>query len=192
VDSDGIYVTTTAGVIHRYDLDGTPEITRDLSSTMENDLLIISGTLYVAPNSANLYALNASNLTYKWTPNAHTLDAPNTGAPYATTDGVIYLAVGTKLQAVTDNGTNSANTWGSSFEASGTIDGGPVETGGYVYFGRDGGRYYALDATDGSLVTDWPYTGANGDANVGPWVDPSSNKVIFATDGENLDAFTLE
>ena len=41
-------------------------------------------------------------------------------------------------------------------------------------------------------MTKWPYTNVSGDADTGPWIDVGNSRVIFATTGGNLNAFTLE
>ena len=71
------------------------------------------------------------------------------------------------------------------------IRSGPIAYAGTLYFDIDGGRYFAVDETTQSNETDWPYVSANGDADVGPWIDRTNSLVIFGTDGNDLDAFSL-
>jgi hypothetical protein len=79
-----------------------------------------------------------------------------------------------------------------TYDAGGAVYSGPICYGASVYFGRNGGSYYVLDDATGMIRTKWPYTSASGDATSGPWIDMTNGRVIFATTGGNLDAFTLE
>ena len=63
---------------------------------------------------------------------------------------------------------------------------------GKVYFGCKTGKYYVINDADKSLILGWPYGGAGGNANTGPWIDVGNSRVIFGTTSGDLDAFTLE
>ena len=152
-------------------------------------------TLYISPNSSNLYALNSSNLSAKWgSPVA--LAATNTGAaftsysPSGVSNGKIFVACGSNIQKITDNGASGTVTW--TYNAGGTISSGPLVYNSVVYFGRNGGQYYALkdNGASASLSGKWPFTAATSDATSGPWSDQVH--IIFGTTGGNIDMFTLE
>ncbi len=192
VENDAIYVATTSGMVYSYDVDGTQGPSFNAGANVSQPMVAGDGILYIAPNSANLYAVNASTMSAVWTPSAVSLDASNTGAPYVDKDlAAIYVAVGNKVQKINNNGATASVEW--TFDAGDNISSSPVVKNGVVYFGRDNGRYYAInDAATPTAVTNWPYADISGDADMGPWIDVTNNQVIFGTSGQNLDAFNLE
>jgi hypothetical protein len=196
VFSDAVYIATTDGYVKKFDLDGTLLNTSSaLGASINLPILSDLATLYITPNSSNLYALNSSNLSSKWG-SPVTLAAANTGAaitpfifPDAST-GKIFVACGSNIQKITDNGASGTVTW--TYNAGGTILSGPLVYNTIVYFGRNGGRYYAIkdNGTSASLTGKWPFTAASNDATSGPWCDMIH--ILFGTTGGNIDMFNLE
>ncbi|OGJ86151.1 MAG: hypothetical protein A2268_01620 [Candidatus Raymondbacteria bacterium RifOxyA12_full_50_37] len=192
VFNDEIYVATTGGMVWKYDEDGTPLSSFNAGAGVLQPLLVQGSALYVTPNSANLYAVNASTMTAKWG-SPVSLAAASTGPAFCASGSQdIYVAAGTSIQKVTDNGATGSVTW--TYGAGNNVESGPIEYNGVVYFGRYDGRYYAIQdlGSSASLITDWPYTNASGNSNTGPWIDVGNTLVIFGTTSQNLDAFTLE
>ena len=84
------------------------------------------------------------------------LGGSNTGpAYYDNANGYIYLAEGNQVEKIKDNGTDGTSQW--SYDASATVSSGPIPFGGRIFFGRNSGRYYALDDVTGLAVGNWPY-----------------------------------
>jgi hypothetical protein len=196
VFSDAVYMATTDGYVKKFDLDGTLLNTSvSLGAGITLPILADNSTLYITPGSSNLYALNSSNLSVKWgSPVA--LAAANTGAaitPFNYPDvstGKIFVACGSNIQKITDNGASGMVTW--TYSAGGTILSGPLVINTIVYFGRNGGQYYAIkdNGASASLTGKWPFTAAANDATSGPWCDQTH--IIFGTTGGNIDMFNLE
>jgi outer membrane protein assembly factor BamB len=193
VFNDEVYVGTTDGKICKVDADGTPlGYSGGFAGSPRVDLplLVRGGTVYVAPAAGKLYALNSSDLSEKW--NVDLLSS-NTGASFTAGNGVLYVACGHYVQRVTDEGGTASADW--AFDAGGTVASGPVaSTDSIVYFGRNGGQYYAVDdgGTAADTVSNWPYSAAVGDADSGPWLDQTNNRVVFATANGYLHAFSME
>ena len=186
VFNDEIYTATTGGVIFKIDeADGTPLGSYSIGTSVSRPLHVYGSNIYVAPDNASLYALNKGNMTLV-SNFPVSLTAPNSGALFNDGSTEIFIAAGNCVQKATING--GSTSW--TYNTGATVNSGPIGYNGFVYFGRTGGRYYALNST-GALVADWPYTSASGDANAGPWIDRSNLRVIFATTGGNLDAFAL-
>jgi len=195
VYNDYVYFATTSGVIHRYSSSGTPVSSYNTGTAINLPLLIQNNTVYAAPATNRLYA-RKSDLTQKWSANYVTLAATNTAPLFSAytyaIDTIVYAGAGTRVQKVKDNWTSGVVQW--SYDAEATVQGGPIEFGSAVYFGRDNNRYYAVNKSTGTLIGDWPYRVANGNASAGPWihVDGVNSRVIFGTDGGDVHAFTAE
>jgi outer membrane protein assembly factor BamB len=142
-----------------------------------------------------VYAVDASTMDTVWEVN---LSAANTGPAFmgftgpTTSSNELYAAAADTVYRITDNGNNGTITWKAG--VGDTVRSGPIALGRSAYCGSDGGRYHALDNTDGSARSMWPYTQATGDATSGPWIRPAPTDtlVIFGTDEGDLDAFAGE
>jgi outer membrane protein assembly factor BamB len=157
-------------------------------ASLDEPLLIQDSVLYATPATNKLYAFDMTDLSTNWN---LTVSGTNSGPCFSGVESDnIYLAVGTEVQKVTDNTTSGSSVWSQDFSA--TVNSGPIEYNSKVYFGRNSGRYYAVNASTGIAVGDWPYYSASGDANVGPWIDVTNSRVVFGTSGGNLHAFSLE
>jgi hypothetical protein len=188
VYSDNIYAATTVGTVDKGDaVDFTPLSTYALSGSpaITLPLMVMNDTLYVTPNTSELYAINAVNMTtLVW---KATLGAVNSApAINEYTSANIYVAAGTTIQKVVAGSV----VW--TYDAGATITAGPVPTNGVVYFGTSG-KYYAVrdNGGTGSLISQWPYVSVTGNT-IGPCIDISNNRVIFGSAGGNLDAFPLQ
>jgi hypothetical protein len=190
-----VLVGSTTGVVTRYDADGTLYSSYNTGSGASIDFPLVaqSNALYVAPATNKLYARNSINLnTVKWTIGL-TLGGTNTSAPYVDkSTGKIYVGATNDMQRITDNGSSGSIDW--TYDAQGAIRGGPIPYNGYVYFGRDNGRYYCISEATRSDASPWPYKSASGNASAGPWIDVTSaqNQVIFGTDAGDMHAFNTK
>lgn len=191
VYSDQLFVATTAGVVNKYDMDGTLSGTYDMKTAMNQPLLSISTVLYAVSSAKDsLIALNRSTMAKKW---AVKLTTNPSGPPFSSGDGIgtIWVPVGTRVEKIADAGASASVTW-TSPAASDSVKSGPIMPDSVVYFGVKGGSYYSIKNSDGTVKTNWPYTPPVGDANVGPWIDITNNRVLFGTINGELDAFTLQ
>jgi hypothetical protein len=196
VFNNEIYVGTTDGKVQKIDKDGTPLATFNGmgGASVNLPLLVIKSALYVTPDNSNLYAVNTSTMLAKWASPA-SIAASNTGASFFETysdNPYIYVAAGSNVQKIYDNGSAGIVKW--TYNAGGTVQSGPIFYPNVVYFGRNGGRYYALQDYDvgASLLPYWPYIQATGDATTGPWADQTNGRVIFGTTGGDLQSFAKE
>ena len=148
-------------------------------------------TMYITPNNGSLYAINTPAMSAKWSI-AYSPVASNTGAAYVTIyRDTVYTAAGNNVYKIADQGAGSVfQTW--SFPASSLVNTGPIWNGATVYFGCNGGNYYAINDATGLARANWPRATGNGNATCGPWIDAIGNAVIYGTTSGNLDAFTLE
>jgi outer membrane protein assembly factor BamB len=193
VYNDNVYVATTDGKIHKGDsYDFTPLATFTVpvgTPSINLPLQVDGNTLYATPNDANLYAINTSDMSPKWsTP----LGATNSGAAFAT-GGKIYVAAGTNAKEVTDAGATGNVT--HTYAAGTTIQSGPIPLKNTLYVGLSNGNYTAFNITTQAIVTKWPYTSATGNANTSPviYIPTSGDSlVIFGTAGGNLNGIKNE
>jgi hypothetical protein len=200
VYGDFVYVATTDGKVHMGDAaDFTPLTTYQpatLTGVSINLPLMVSGsTLYITPNNNTLHAVATSAMTTgKWSsPVTYTNGSSNSGPAWSDidiTNDTIYTAAGMYVYMVKDLVGSGVEKW--CYTAAAAVNSGPIVCNNTVYFGADGGRYYAINKADKSERSGWPYTSAGGNATSGPWIDFTNNHVIFGTTGGNLDAFTLE
>jgi hypothetical protein len=189
VFNNNIYVGSTTGVVRKFDADGTPGATYNVGSSINFPLLVQNSTLYISPNTNALYAVNTPDMSAKWA-SPLSLSGTNSGPAFMVSgSSVLYVASGTKIQKVTDNGSSGANNW--SYDAGATIQSGPINFNTKVYFGRNSGRYYAVTVASGSLTGDWPYQSAAGNATSGPWIDQTNSRVIFGTDAGEMRSFSI-
>jgi hypothetical protein len=196
VQKDNVYVGTTDGKLLKGDsYDFTPLSTFDpgTGAAIQLPLMLVGTTLYATPNVSKLYAVNSSNMARKWASDL-LLPAPNTGPLFMDSASKhVYLAAGTNVCRATDNGAGGSLDW--TYTAAGTVSSGPIPIKGYIYFGAGNGWYYAVNDTSHGAKTNWPYTGASGNSNTGPWIylpTGSDSLVIFGTSGNNLDAFKIQ
>ncbi|MFC1584360.1 DNRLRE domain-containing protein [Fibrobacterota bacterium] len=206
VKNDEIYVATATGgggYVYKYDYDGTQTGAGiNMGTDVQLPLLVDRNTLYVTPATSSLYAITISTWSFKWSPTSVNLGTANTGPAFImgkTSDdtantGDIYVAVENNVKKVSDNGSGIAATVDWAYDALDTVNAAPLPWDTVVYFGRQGGRYYAIDdnASSAATMTNWPYSDASDDADAGPWISEDAGLVIFGTAGGNLDAFTLE
>jgi hypothetical protein len=139
INPDGTekWTFTTAG----FNIRSTPAVAAD-------------GTVYIASDDDNVYALNPADGTVNW---SYPVGGDVEGCISIDTDGTIFLGVdeGTpngSVFAINPNGTlkwQSVNT--------GRVLSSPAIANGFVYFGtKDTNKLYALNATTG--VEAWSYT----------------------------------
>jgi hypothetical protein len=188
VYGDMMYVAGTDGNVYKYGMDGTLQATCNVGAAVNQPLLENSGRLFITPNSAKLFCFSTSPLDTIWELN---VTNANTGPCFKLPGyDTIWIAAGSTVQQVRDAGATGSVVW--TYTAAGTVNSGPVCQGGTtLYFGANNGWYYAIDRTNHQVITNWPYRGAIGNANAGPWINEKLNKVVFGTDGGNIDAFTL-
>lgn len=189
VHNNAIYVANTSGTIYKYDNLGTPGLSRPIGTGIDQPLLVLGNTLYAAPTTNVLKAVNSTTMNLKWT--SSTLAANVSGGMWVEegTNYKIYVAAGSKAYRLTDNGTSGTIDANWPYDAGATIKSGPILFSGNVYFGRTSGRYYSLDDSDASLNSQWPHVSVAGDADLGPWIDVTNPYVIFSSTGGDFDAF---
>lgn len=196
VYNDEIYVATNDGLICKYDFDGTQGASYNVGASVDLPLLCDGPVLFITPDNDSLFACSTSTMAPHWTQSVY-LGAPNRGPAFTSIlsgslgwhSGIIYVAAGKTVKKITESGSTASVAWTST--ASDTVRSGPILYNNVVYFGCDGGYYYAVSDADGAVLTDWPYTEATGNATSGPWID-IKGRVIFGTDGGDLDAFDPE
>jgi hypothetical protein len=188
VYNNEIYVATTDNKVHVYGFDGTLlHSSTSLGNEINLPLLIDDGTVYVTPDNDRLYALTTS-MANKWatrTTPYMTLSSTNTGPAFAVSEvGEIYVATGTNVEKVIDNGTDVDPTISWTYSATGTVNSGPILTGTTVFFGTSGSKYYAItDQATPAPLTGWPIT-TTGDASTGPWLSGNSLAIFGTTTGK--------
>jgi outer membrane protein assembly factor BamB len=196
VMSDCIFVATTGGQVHKGDLeDFTPLATYSAGAAINLPLLISGGKLYVTPANNTLHAVSMSNMTVaKWTI-TYSNGSANSGPAFADIDvtgDTVYTAAGNYVYKIAGLASSAEEKW--NCDVSDVVSSGPIYYRGTVYFGRNNGRYYAVNAANGSgaVKTGWPCTLTSGHASAGPWLDLWNSRVIFGTQGGYLDAFALD
>ncbi|MBD3392308.1 MAG: PQQ-binding-like beta-propeller repeat protein, partial [Chitinivibrionales bacterium] len=195
--NDQVFVATTDGDVEKRDAgDGTLEATFEAGASVELPLLGDGQMIYVTPKSSKVYKVDVSTMDTVWEKD---IGKVNTGPAFmgftgqpAQRTGILYAAAEDSVYRITDNGSSATIDW--TYWAGDTVSSGPIEYDGVLYFGREGGRYYAVEdnGTSGDLVNKWPYVGASGNADTGPWIDRGNSRAIFATTGGDLEAFELE
>ena len=199
VYSDFVYVATTDGKVQMGDVtDFTPLTTYQpatLTGVSINLPLLISGsTLYITPNNGTLHAVTTSAMTVTKTLVTYAPAATNSGPAFSDidmTNDTVYTAAGVNVYQIKDVAGGQKNT----YAALGTVNSGPIPLNNSVYFGANGGYYYALNKANFTLrntTVIWPYNRVTGDATSGPWIDFTNSHVIFGSTGGNLNAFALE
>jgi autotransporter-associated beta strand protein len=193
VASDYVYTAATNGYVNRYDAADLTVLTQygPITGNPRIDPPLLKSpftTLYVTPNNGTLISLPTSTMTpANWTW-SYSQGGSNTGAAFLTGTNV-YTAAGNYVYKIIDNGSSATESW--HFGASGTVNSGPIYYNSRVYFGCNGGIYYAIDDASHTACANWPYTSATGNASTGPWIDATNGQVIFGTTGGNLDAIPL-
>jgi hypothetical protein len=189
VFSDYIYAATADGVVKGDVVDFTPlsQYTITGSPGINLPLIIMNDSLYVTPNNNGVYAISAANMTTLYW--KATLTATNSAPAWVVPNSNnVYAVAGTTIQKVQGGG---SPVW--TYNALATITAGPVAMNGVIYFGTSNGNYFAVrdNGPTCSIVTKWPVSIATGNC-MNVWVDQTLNRVIFSTDGGNLDAFPLQ
>ena len=186
VFSDYIYAATTDGVVKGDVVDFTPLSQYPITGSpgVNLPLSIFGDTLYVTPNNNELYGISAANMTTRYW--KATLGGTNTAPAWVDfNSNNVYVADGTTIQKVQGGGL----VW--TYNAWATITAGPIVMNNIVYFGTNNGNYFAVHDNGSIVVPGWPVNTATGKCT-GVWIDQILNRVIFSTDGGNLDAFPLQ
>jgi outer membrane protein assembly factor BamB len=146
--------------------------------------------LIATPATNRIHAVNAANMNQMWV--SPVLADNCTGeALMLSGSPKIYVAAGTRVYRLTNNGNDASIDAGWPFDAGATVNSGPLPYRGKVFFGRTNGRYYALDDNTAGLVDQWPFSSVSGDGDIGPWIDVTNNRVLFASTGSDLHAFDV-
>jgi hypothetical protein len=188
VSSDYIYAPASDGVVKgdvvdftplsKYTIAGNPGINLPLS--------VMHDTLYVTPNTNKLYGVSVTNMTTLYW--QATLGATSSAPAFPVYNtSTVYAAAGTAVQKVQ----GGSVVW--TYDVGATITGGPIMMNSVVYFGTSTGKYYAARDNGATYapVAKWPVTTASGSCTC-VWIDQTNSRVIFSTDGGNLDAFPLQ
>ncbi len=156
----------------------------DASVTLSN------GTLYVGNLDGNVYALNASDGTFKWTKPFVTGDGPVRSLVWsAGTGSRLFFSTTTKSWAITDNGAGTAPTayWTPAPEV--TSPSNPLVYAGKAYVGTGTGQLLQLDATTTTPSDPLEVTLTSRPEQVGrPTMDSQTGLIYVGTDGGALYA----
>jgi hypothetical protein len=119
--------------------------------SVDTSLTISGGTLYVGNIQGDVYALNASDGTMKWTAPFRTKDGPVRSLVWAAgTAPRLYFSTTNKVWAITDNGTGTAPTAHFTSPVTMTSPTNPLVASGKLYVGNRSG---VLSEIDPSTVT---------------------------------------
>jgi hypothetical protein len=198
-----VYVAGTDGVVTKFDYDGTPISTWTApdrgagSPGIYQPLLSASNSdarLYVFPKDERGYSINTSTMATVDTWSYTALDT-NCGPAFMpfdgnTRSGKLYVPAGKKIYKLTEG--SGTPTWTYTIPGD-SCKSGPVEYFGTVYFGTKDSSYYAItDGGSATIVSKWPYAASSGNANAGPWIDPSNSRLYYGTTAGRMDAFPLQ
>ncbi len=191
--NDEIFFPANSGEIKKFDLDGTP-MTTSLSAASSPAgpytlIETVDSTLYSGNASGSFEAMSTSNLESKWAITLNTLSKPLKGAVFADS-GAIYVSAGPDLAKIIDNGNTAAIQWSKTLP--GDIFSNMVLKDSTLYLTTQDGNYHALNTTDGSTLSGWPYHPDTSAAAADIKVTPLPGQVLFTTDNGRLDLFTHE
>jgi len=108
---------------------------------------VVDGVVYIGSMGGDLYALNVSISTCKWS-----YQTGSVCSSPAVVDGVVFVGSGRKVFAL--NASSGSNIW--SYETGGSVHSSPAVVNGKVYVGSYDRKIYCLDAETGADV--WNYT----------------------------------
>jgi hypothetical protein len=193
VTNNEIYAANESGVVKKFYPDGSAGLSRATGKKISNSLLVVQNTLYAAPDTNYIYAISTSTMSQKWQSELLAADITGEAFSHIGTNNKIFVSAGNYIYRLTDNDGSCTIDTDWPFDAGATVNSGPLLYSGVVYFGRTGGRYYALDNSDAGVLDEWPHMTILGDANLGPWIDQSSSpgQVIFTSTGGDFDAFAI-
>lgn len=161
VDDDTVYLGTTGGIVYavqRSDATTVWEVTVD--DEVRGAPTLNDGTVYVTTAGGTVYAFDSTDGTELW--QAQTDQTINSSV--AVSDGTVFVGDGElfstpgklyAFDAATGTEQWTFDTEGSYGGREGAILNAPTVAAGYVYFGVDGNKIYAVNANDGS--EEWVY-----------------------------------
>ena len=190
VMNDNIYVATSAGVIHKYDDDGTPLSTYTTNSgTLSHPLHLSNNVLLVAPdNQDSLIAVEVSGLNKIWSVK---LGGNNTGGPFSVFGSSdFYTVSGLRIEKVVHGGSSGSIGW--TYTVSDSIKSSPIIYSGHVYAGGKSGKLYAIVDATGNAASGWPKTVGSANYKHGPWIDITNNRVVFGAEDGAIVSYELE
>src|SRR6266496_4163040 len=114
------------------------------SAAIASSPVVANGLVYIGSNDYNLYALDPTASTQRWTPTSPTRYAINSSPAIA--NGIVYISTAEAKLYAFDAATGSL-TW-SAFTEN-TINSSPTVADGIVYIGCNDGYLYAFDAAIG-------------------------------------------
>ncbi|WGL15030.1 PQQ-binding-like beta-propeller repeat protein [Microbulbifer bruguierae] len=147
VDADGNYFVANGARIAKYTASGDIAWLFNTEGSVYRTGIALgeAGTLYVADELGNFYAVNADG-SEKW---RLVIDRPELLAPSIALDGTLYIAtqVGDgsnyNLVSITDNGSYGSVNW--NFPATGSFSAVAIAQDGTVYVASDDQHLYALN-----------------------------------------------
>ncbi len=137
------------GSVLAFALTGTPPFGEGRSEAVLYRIIhhpspaVAGGTVHIASNDHNLYALDAATGQIRWTQatGSHADSSP------AVSDGTVYLGSWDHKLYALDAATGRIR-W--THTTGGFVESSPAVAGGTVYVGSDDDKVYALDAATGS------------------------------------------
>ena len=183
IGADGtIYVGTDGKTVHAINpSDGSIKWTRTTSDMVWSSAAVgIDGTVYAGSEDGNIYALNPTDGSIKWTHAIDTAGAKLDSSPAIGTDGTVYVG-GTKVYALNPGDGNPKWTYTTGVGTGGEVTSSPAIGGdGTVYIGSLNGKFYALNAADGSVK--WAF-GTSGPVISSPAIAPDGTVYVGSGDG---------
>jgi eukaryotic-like serine/threonine-protein kinase len=152
-----------------------------MTGAIIGDLILDNNTIYFATSDGSVYALNAKDLSLKWS-NPYKINSKIWSAPAVDGDTLYIGCFDKTVYAI--NTTDGTEKW--KYKTDGAVNSTPVIYNNTVFIGDYSRHFYALDAATGNQVWIFPAndTGAGNPKNFF-WAKPVLlNGVIYAT---NLD-----
>lgn len=148
---------------------------RNNSGAIIGGIMVLNDTVYFATNDGTIYALNAKDLSEKWT---HKINSKIWSAPVV--DGnTLYIGCFNKTVYAL-NIADGTEKW--KYKTDGSLNSTPVIYNNTIYIGNYNRHFYALDATTGNLVWEFPKDDKSADSpHNWFWANPVEiNGVIYA------------
>ena len=166
---------TTGSVVWQYSSD----------DTIKSSPAVLNGRVFFGQNNGYVLALNETNGSLLWKVGVGTSSIST--AP-ALAYGQVYVGADSLQFSSLDQVTGSVR-WSysiGSFNATSA-----AVNNGIVYFGTGRGIFYALNATTGAKIWQYPSTGTIGAVSSSPAIALGSNMILFGSSDHNLYALNL-
>jgi hypothetical protein len=116
------------------------------NGAVQSSPAVVNGILYFGSADGNLYALDATYGTFKW---SYATQGPIDYSSPTAAGGIVYVG-SSDHNVYALNATTGAFKW--SYTTGGPISSSPTVSGGTVYIASNDGSVYALNATTGAKI----------------------------------------